>query len=490
MLDGRLEGVTGRIRGALLGLACGDALGAPAEFKSRGEIQARWGQLTEMVGGGPWAPGEWTDDTGMALCLAEGILARPEDPVEEVGSRFLEWRKTAKDVGSTISGALSGFHGDWVEASRCTPHAREGRAAGNGSLMRTLPVALAHPRRTQMLEQSARLSAMTHWDPQAEVCCAVYCLWIGGLLRGKGLRDAWRDALVLGRRAADQGRRSGDTPGPGPLPAGFWERLERVETLQYEQLQPTGYAGYVVDCLEAAVWCCLHGRSLEEALVLAVNLAGEADTIAAVAGGAAGAYWGPAALPERWLERLHERERLERVAADLADLRRHLEVYGTPGLPDFACYPVLDRVYAGRNPLTARDARHLQTVGITHVVDLREGWEWSGSRFGAEALAELERLGIDRRHMPIQDATAADGELLDRFWTFLAEVLATPETRVYVHCRAGQGRTGALLLAYYARHTGLSCHEALLDLKGRCRNLSPLRHQIVGVESWLRQNAL
>src|SRR5438105_891803 len=87
---------------ALLALACGDALGAPAEFKSQAEVRKRWGRLTEMVGGGVWAPGEWTDDTGMALCVADGILSDPKDPVTEVGRRFLEWRKTAKDVGSTI----------------------------------------------------------------------------------------------------------------------------------------------------------------------------------------------------------------------------------------------------------------------------------------------------------------------------------------------------------------------------------------------------
>src|SRR5882724_2533995 len=102
-------GIDAHIQGAVLGLACGDALGAPAEFKSKAEVFRRWVRLSEMVGGGPWAPGEWTDDTGMMLATAEGILAHPEDPVEEVGRRFLDWHKTAKDVGSTISAALSGY---------------------------------------------------------------------------------------------------------------------------------------------------------------------------------------------------------------------------------------------------------------------------------------------------------------------------------------------------------------------------------------------
>src|SRR5687768_5441546 len=133
-----------RIVGSLLGLACGDALGAPAEFKSQAEVRGRWGTLSEMVGDGPWAPGEWTDDTGMALCVAEGILEDPDDPIEAIGRRFLEWRKSAKDVGSTSAAALTGYRGDWPEAARNTPQAKSGKAAGNGSLMRTAPVALAY----------------------------------------------------------------------------------------------------------------------------------------------------------------------------------------------------------------------------------------------------------------------------------------------------------------------------------------------------------
>src|SRR4051812_5774867 len=116
--------ITGRITGALLGLACGDALGAPAEFMSRSQLEMHWGELTEMIGGGMWEPGEWTDDIGMALCIAEGILACPEDPVEETGHRFLEWRRNAKDVGGTIHAALSAYRGGWAAASRNTPQAR------------------------------------------------------------------------------------------------------------------------------------------------------------------------------------------------------------------------------------------------------------------------------------------------------------------------------------------------------------------------------
>jgi ADP-ribosyl-[dinitrogen reductase] hydrolase len=307
-----------RVRGALLALACGDALGAPVEFTDAPSIRARHGTLRDMVGGGGfgWAPGEWTDDTGMTLAVAEGILESPDDPVEAVGRRFLEWRRTAKDVGSTIAAALSAYRGNWTAASSRTPQAREGKAAGNGSLMRTLPMALRYAD-DEMLRVSARSSAMTHWDPQAEVCCAVYCLWIRQLLAGGEIAASWQVAVEAGERAAERGRLPGDTPGPSPLPADFWPRLQRIPDLNARNLQPTGYAGYVVECLEAAVWHCVHADSLEETLVGCVNLGGETDTIAAVAGGAAGTYWGVEAIPARWLDVLHERERIESVANEL-----------------------------------------------------------------------------------------------------------------------------------------------------------------------------
>jgi len=315
-----------RITGGLLGLACGDALGAPIEFQSSAAVRKRHGTVTEMIGGGSWAPGEWTDDSGMALCIAEGILDDPADPVPGTGERFLAWWPTAKDVGGTISAALAGFRtiGDWVQASSNTHQARTGKAAGNGSLMRTLPVALAYADVGIMLTQSARLSAMTHWDPQAEVCCAIYCLWIRELLGGAARDAGWHRALREARRYAQTGPlapAAPDTPGPQPLPEDFWSRFEDLARLSYTDLQPSGYAGYSVECLEAAAWCALYAEDAEQAIVDVVNLAGEADTMGAVTGGAVGVYWGVEALPSRWLAKLHQRQRIEKIAQQLAELR-------------------------------------------------------------------------------------------------------------------------------------------------------------------------
>ncbi len=319
----RVPDLVDRALGGFLGLACGDALGAPIEFQSLASVRERHGTVTDMIGGGLWKPGEWTDDTGMAVCIAQGILENPNDPVPGTGQRFLEWSSTAKDVGGTISAALQGFRstGDWAEASSSTHQARSGRAAGNGSLMRTLPVALAYDDPEEMLLHSARLSAMTHWDPQAEICCAIYCLWVRALLAGASLLDGWYAALEQGRQVAENGSLAPDTVGPQPLPEGFWSRFEQLSDLEYEDLQPSGYAGYSVECLEAAAWCALFTEGAEQAIVDVVNLAGESDTMGAVAGGVVGVHGGAGVLPERWLKRLFERKRIKELARRLVALR-------------------------------------------------------------------------------------------------------------------------------------------------------------------------
>jgi ADP-ribosyl-[dinitrogen reductase] hydrolase len=307
-------------------LACGDALGAPIEFMDSVTVKRRYGKVTDMMAIGSWEAGEWSDDTGLALCLAEGILEDPEDPMEAVGRHLLGWSESAKDFAAIIRTVLNRYREveDWLEASRSVPQVLAGRANGNGSLMRILPVALAYSDEHQMLCSSARLSAMTHWDSEAEACCAIYCLWVRELLAGIEVHAAWGHALKRARRAAKEGPVCQGTPGPENLPKEFWLRWNELSTKRYEDLQPSGFAGHSVECLEAAAWCCLHAETAEQAILDAINLAGESDTIGAVAGGAAGARWGLEQLPVRWLEQLHERNEIEEVGQRLEKLRnRH-----------------------------------------------------------------------------------------------------------------------------------------------------------------------
>ena len=318
--------LTDQITGALLGLACGDALGAPIEFMDPITVRRRYGKVTDMMASGTWAAGEWTDDTSLALCLAEGILASPEDPVPTVGQHILAWSEKAKDFSATLRAVLSRFQevGDWTQAARSTPQAQAGLAGGNGSLVRTLPVALAYAEEQLLLHHSARLSALTHWDGHAELCCTLYCLWVRGLLAGEGMSAAWNGAFGRIRELAETGKASEDTPGIAGVPASTWERLGSIPSRRYEDLQPSGFASHCVDCLEAAVWCCLQATDAEQAILDAVNLAGEADTLGAVTGGAAGAHWGESGLPSRWLRHLCEADRLTGIGKLLAALRDRL----------------------------------------------------------------------------------------------------------------------------------------------------------------------
>jgi len=478
--------------GAMLGLACGDALGAPLEFKAAKPSERVQGKQREMTGGGLWEPGEWTDDTGMALCVADGILLNPINPVPPTGENFLVWQKTAKDVGTTISAALKGYNGDWVKAAQSTPNAQQGKAAGNGSLMRTLPVALAYAETETLLRESARISAMTHWDSQAETCCAIYCLWIRAVLQGESIRGGWHTALWQAHSVAESHGATAETPGMVSPSDSLWKRMAKVDSLNYHQLQPSGYAGYSVECLEAAAWCCLFGGTMERTLTEAVNLGGETDTIAAVAGGVAGAFYGRAAIPKCWLTSLYQRERIESTANALAELRHQL-IYATPVLlhKPFKFDEVADRLFAGRNPLTMQDIESLVARGVTHILSLYEGWEWERSdRFGREAVATIERMGLQRVLRPITDGGAPTETDFDTAWECLNSWFDQPNTSVYVHCRAGHERTGAILIACYARKHGVHRYKAKELLRQARPKIKLLPEQRAATIAWLSKHGI
>lgn len=181
-------------------------------------------------------------------------------------------------------------------------------------------------------------------------------------------------------------------------------------------------------------------------------------------------------------------EALGRLAAGhpQPEYESHLQVYGTPGLPAFECSWIDFRLLAGRNPLTALDARWLMARGVTHVLDLREPWEWEGpGRYGKEALDELGRPVC---HVPVRDMQAPTPDQFTAAVKFLEESLSDPRAVVYVHCRAGKERTAAILVAYCARRYRLTYDQALQQLRAR-RNLVPLRDQERAAREWLRHNA-
>lgn len=164
-------------------------------------------------------------------------------------------------------------------------------------------------------------------------------------------------------------------------------------------------------------------------------------------------------------------------------LVRHYDIYMTPGLPAFEFNRIDERLYAGRNPLTAMDVDQLTALGITHVLDLREPLEWQQPRFGHEALDAMESGGLVRRHLPVADGGVPTPTDLDLATWFIREVLADPQAKLYIHCRAGIERTSAVLVAWWGRQHALGYDQALLQLQRRRPSLR--RYGEAVVRRWL-----
>ena len=286
-----------RARGAVLGLAVGDALGAALEWLAPEQITARFGgPLRDMVASPAWQMGEWTDDTAMMLELGESLADRGGWDEDDVLARYIVWARSGpKDIGTTVQRALARARtpddarlaaSGWHEESG-------GRSAGNGSLMRTLPIAIRYRNDAGAIERISRLdSSLTHHDPLAGEACAFFNLTVSALLRGKRQPTS---VSLPGRAAA------------GALAEPAESLLEPVQR----------EIGFVLTTIRVAYAAAFRQESFEDAVVFAANLGGDADTNAAVAGALAGARFGAESIPQRWLEPLHQRERVSGLAMRL-----------------------------------------------------------------------------------------------------------------------------------------------------------------------------
>ena len=301
-----------RFRGALLGLAVGDALGTTVEFKPPGTFAP----VTDMVGGGPFGlpAGAWTDDTSMALCLAESLVeCRGFDPIDQL-ERYLRWYRdgylsstgSCFDIGGATRAALERF-----EATREPyPGDADPDAAGNGPLMKLAPVALAFAREPELAIAHAAGSAhTTHGAPQAADASRYFAGLLVGALRGEPVEALLDD-------------------GPFEPVSGLWVReplqpeVAAVAAGSFHAKAPPAIrgGGYVVEALEAALWALASTDRFEDGVLAAVNLGDDADTTAAIYGQLAGAAYGSGAIPERWRERVVMGERIVELADELFEL--------------------------------------------------------------------------------------------------------------------------------------------------------------------------
>ena len=309
-----------RAAGVLVGTAAGDALGAGYEF---GPPLPDSTPIL-MKGGGTfrWEPGEWTDDTSMAMPIADaaaaGLDLRGVEAQDRIAAAWYEWSRTAADVGAQTSAVLGRAGRDGpptaaqVRAASQRHHEHAGRSGGNGSLMRTSPVAIAYlDDEDALVEAAASLSALTHWERDAGEACVLWCLAI-------------RHAVLTGELDVRRGLARLDAD-RRPV----WDGRLAVA----ESAAPRDFTrnGWVVEALQAA-WCAITtarvdgpGR-LRAALEAAVRGGGDTDTVAAIAGGLLGARYGVRAVPAEWREILHGWP--GRRTADLVALAERITGHG------------------------------------------------------------------------------------------------------------------------------------------------------------------
>lgn len=422
-----------RVLGALVGSAVGDALGAPFEFGPPGGLSARFprparGERTEMCGGAGLAPGEWTDDTEMSLLVADSLLERGGVDEADLWARFVAWlRAGPRHVGVQTARVLASTS-TWPAAAAADVAAGH-HAAGNGSLMRTLPAAVFFARSPAEVTRKAarRISALTHGDPAAGAGCELYHGMLARALAGADPLDGLDDELA---------------GLPDVLRAPWAEVLDP----HWEPTHARVPNGAVWPTLGSAVWVLRRFSDVESGLRAVVDLGGDTDTLAAVAGGLLGAVYGIGAIPARWSSVVHGsvpghpglgggREALEALAARLDGESGTLPAPSAwgPGIDPVEVAPHLwlaDLSGAARGPADAV------------IISL--------CRAG-EGLPQRERrqvwLSDDEDNL---DARAVLADVVG-----MIEALRSEDRDVLVHCQGGASRTGFVLRGWLQATRGL-----------------------------------
>lgn len=294
-----------KVVGGLLGVAIGDALGATTEFMTKSDIKRQYGKQTEMIGGG-WLnlePGEVTDDTQMTMCIANAIIkCEPYRNTEiyikrlqdQIGFNFMQWFKSGpKDVGKTVSLALMNSHKGWEFAAKAAHFHMNNQSAGNGTLMRTLPMALAYADLDEMAELTVMQSKMTHFEDLADEACIIYNRIAQRLLAGGDLK----------------------------MSITFEVRGTRYESILKRNPEGDPYA-YVVNTFLWVLRSLYTTKSFEDAIVKLANIGHDADTTCAIAGGLAGIYYGLEGIPSRWMAQIQNLNKIIDTAARLYAIRK------------------------------------------------------------------------------------------------------------------------------------------------------------------------
>ncbi len=291
-----------RFTGALLGLATGDAVGTTLEFQPKGTFDF----IDDMIGGGPFKlqPGEWTDDTSMALCLAESLIYCNGFDAENQMNRYCNWMNFGYlssigkcfDIGLTVNKALNTYLNTKNPYSGPTDE----KSAGNGSLMRLAPISLFfYPDFDKIIYYSGESSKTTHGAIECIDACKLFGVYIGLALEGRSKTDILDQNIYL------------------PVTQNVLNISKRsFLTKDYNSIRATGY---VINALESALWSFYKSSSFEDSILTAANLGDDSDTTAAICGQISGAFYGKNSIPTKWLEKLVMQREIEKIAISLME---------------------------------------------------------------------------------------------------------------------------------------------------------------------------
>jgi len=289
-----------RIKGALIGLACGDAVGTTLEFEIRGSFEP----ISDMVGGGPFKldAGQWTDDTSMALCLAHSLAYQKKfDPIDQM-NRYCNWYQYGYmssngdcfDIGVTVSTALRKY----LETKNPFSGSVDEYSSGNGSIMRLAPIPIFyHDDYENCIKYSGESSRTTHGSAECIDSSKLFSSLIFNAFRSNCKSNIFESSEYQP----------------------YCEKVSAIANLEFMSLkydQITG-SGYVIESLSSALWCFMNGSTFEECILLAANLGNDADTTAAICGQISGAYYGMSGIPDHWRNKITMAKEIEDLALEL-----------------------------------------------------------------------------------------------------------------------------------------------------------------------------
>lgn len=286
--------------GSLIGLAIGDAVGTTLEFETRGNFEP----ITDMVGGGPFKlnPGEWTDDTSMALCLAHSLYNQNGFDAVDQMNRYCDWYQNGYmsstgecfDIGMTVSSALR----EYLETGDPYSGPIDEYSSGNGSLMRLAPIPMFFSDLDDCIKYARDSSRTTHGSAECVDSCKLFSSLIFHAYQSDNKPEIFKRNTY-----------KPDTESVA--------NISRSQFLEKSYSELTG-SGYVIESLESALWCFMNSDSFEECILLAANIGNDADTTAAIAGQIAGAFYGLSNIPAHWVNTLAKKDEILEIASKIS----------------------------------------------------------------------------------------------------------------------------------------------------------------------------